>query len=140
MKQIVYISILFFGIVVAPKITNAQLDSTVNLCKSNMVLPFVTDGQTYTALLNGDEVAEFHTTFYGENTYRVVGYSGSTEGNLIFSVYDKERNLLFTNYDYENIPYWDFEFDYSMDCIIEARLDSKNVTSGFAVLLIGFKQ
>lgn len=140
MKQILYTVILFLGLIVVPNTSNAQLDSTLTLCKSKMVLPFVTDGQTYTALLNGDEVAEFHATFYGESTYRVVGYSGTSEGNLIFSVYDKERNLLFTNYDYENSPYWDLEFDYSMDCIIEARLDSKNVTSGFAVLLIGFKQ
>jgi len=140
MKQILYTVILFLGLIVAPNTSKAQLDSTLNLCKSKMVLPFVTDGQTYTALLNGDEVAEFHTTFYGESIYRIVGYSGSSEGNLIFSVYDRERNLLFTNYDYENSAYWDIEFDYSMDCIIEARLDSKNVTSGFAVLLIGFQQ
>lgn len=119
---------------------NAQIDSTLNLCKKDMTLPFVTDGQTYKALLNGEEVAEFYTTFYGESTYRIVGYSGNTEGNLIFSIYDKERNLLFTNLDFKNAPYWDFEFENSMDCIIEAKLDLKNKNSGFAVLLIGFKQ
>jgi len=124
----------------SPFITNAQIDSTIQMCKSKMQLPYITDGQTYTALINGDEVAEFHATFYGENTYRIVSYTGNEEGNVIFSVYDRDRNLLFTNYDYENIPYWDFEFDYSMDCIIEARLDSKYVTSGFVVMLIGFQQ
>lgn len=140
MKYLLYTVILLAVVVFAPKDTQAQLDSTINKCKSKMVLPFVTDGQTYTALLNGDEVAEFHTTFYGESTYRIVGYSGNSEGNLIFSVYDRERNLLFSNIDYANAPYWDFEFDHAMDCIIEASLDSKNVTSGFAVLLIGFQQ
>ncbi len=140
MKQFIYTVIIILGLVIAPFLSNAQLDSTLNLCKSKLVLPFVTDGQTYTALLNEDEVAEFHATFYGESTYRIVGYSGSTEGNLIFSVYDRERNLLFSNIDYNNVSYWDFEFDYSMDCIIEAKLDSKNVSSGFAVMLIGFQQ
>lgn len=140
MKQIIYTALFLFGFLIISNSSNAQLDSTINLCKSKMVLPYVTDGQTYTALLNGDEVAEFHATFYGESKYRVVGYSGNSEGNLVFSIYDKERNLLFSNYDYENVPYWDFEFDHSMDCIIEAKLDAKNVSSGFAVLLIGFQQ
>lgn len=140
MRQFLYTVIISLGLVISPLLSNAQLDSTLNLCKSNLVLPFVTDGQTYTALLNGDEVAEFHATFYGESTYRIVGYSGSSEGNLIFSVYDRERNLLFSNVDYDNVSYWDFEFDSSMDCIIEAKLDSKNVSSGFAVMLIGFQQ
>lgn len=140
MKYYIITAILIIGALFTPKDSNAQLDSTLNKCKEKMVLPFVTDGQTYTALLNGDEVAEFHTTFYGESTYRVVGYSGTLEGNLIFSVYDRERNLLFSNLDYDNVPYWDFEFEHAMDCIIEARLDSKNVNSGFAVLLIGFQQ
>lgn len=118
----------------------AQLDSTMRLCQSHMDLPFISDGQSYTALLNGDEIAEFYTTFYGESIYRIVAYSGTNQGNLKFSVYDQERNLLFTNSDFDNIPYWDFEFDHTMDCIIEAQLDSKNQSSGFAVLLIGFQQ
>lgn len=135
-KSALVLFILFFAFGTA----NAQIDSTIRLCKSKMNLPFISDGQSYTALINGDEVAEFYATFYGNSTYRIVGYTGSTEGNLIFSVYDQERNLLFTNKDYQNVAYWDFEFDYSMDCIIEARLDQKNITSGLAMLMIGFKQ
>ena len=118
----------------------AQLNVTVDLCQLHMDLPFISDGQSYTALLNGDEIAEFYATFYGESVYRIVGNSGSSEGNLIFSVYDQERNLLFTNRDYDNISYWDFKFDNTMNCIIEAQLDMKNSTSGIAVLLIGFQQ
>lgn len=119
---------------------NAQLDSTLRLCQSHMDLPFISDGQSYTALLNGDEVAEFYATFYGDSKYRIVAYSGTTEGNIIFSVYDQERNLLFSNDEYESTPYWDFKFDYTMDCIIEAKLDAKYLKSGIAVMLIGFEQ
>jgi hypothetical protein len=140
MKNIIKIAALtIFAFFLANNV-HAQLDSTMSLCQSHMNLPFISDGQSYTALLNGDEVAEFYATFYGESTYRIVAYTGTNEGNIIFSVYDQERNLLFTNNDFENIPYWDFEFDYTMDCIIEARLDSKNTSSGIAVLLIGFQQ
>ncbi len=119
---------------------NAQVDSTIRLCEKHLKLPFISDGQSYTAFLSGDEVAEFNATFYGDNTYRMVTASGTSEGNVEFSVYDKQRNLLFTNSDYQNTPYWDFEFASSMDCIIEAKLDSKVLSSGFVVLLIGFKQ
>lgn len=118
----------------------AQMDSTLMLCKSKMQLPYISDGQSYTAFLNGDETAEFSVTFYGESKYRIVGYLGNQEGNLVFNVFDQERNLLFSNQDFQNAPYWDFEFDYTLDCIIEARIDNKNLSSGIAVLLIGFEQ
>lgn len=139
MKKIALLITIALVFVFSDK-ANAQLDSTLSLCQSHMNLPFISDGQSYTALMSGDESAEFYATFYGENTYRIVGYSGTNEGNLIFSVYDQERNLLFTNRDYQNTPYWDFEFDNTLDCIIEAKLDAKNLTSGIAVLLIGFQQ
>ena len=139
MKKNIFTIILLITLAFGSQVM-AQLNKTVELCQSHMNLPFISDGQSYTALLNGDEVAEFYATFYGESIYRIVGYSGDSEGNLIISVYDQERNLLFTNRDYENTPYWDFQFDYTMDCIIEAKLDLKNTTSGIAVLLIGFQQ
>lgn len=140
MKKTIILLSLLVSVVFVTKKAQAQLDSTLRLCQSHMDLPFISDGQSYTALLNGDEVAEFYATFYGESTYRIVAYSGTTEGNIIFSVYDQERNLLFTNDDYENTPYWDFKFDYTMDCIIEAKLDAKYLKSGIAVMLIGFEQ
>ena len=77
---------------------------------------------------------------YGGSTYRFAACSGLDDGNLIFSVYDKERNLLFTNKDYANSPYWDFNIVNTLDCIIEAQLNQDNLASGCAVLLVGFKQ
>jgi hypothetical protein len=118
----------------------AQSETVMDLCTKYIVPPYISDGQQYKALLNGEEVAEFHATFYGGSTYRVVGCTGTSEGNLKFSIYDKERNMLFSNADFNNTPYWDFKFNSTIDCIIEAELDGKNLTSGFAILLIGFKQ
>ena len=130
------ITLIFTALVL---FANAQIDETTELCSKHIVPPFISDGQQYRALLNGDEVAEFHATFYGGSTYRISACSGTTDGNLIFSVYDKQRNLLFTNRDYQNSPYWDFKFNSTMECIIEAELEKKE-GSGFAILLIGFKQ
>lgn len=126
---------MFFGIQ-----AKAQADEILQLCTQHLVPPFVSDGQQYKALLNGDEIAEFHASFYGGSTYRIIGCSGLSDGNLLFSLYDKERNLLFSNKNYENSPYWDFKFKSTIECIIEAELDTKNQSSGFAILMIGFKQ
>ncbi|MBN2669685.1 MAG: hypothetical protein JXR60_10700 [Bacteroidales bacterium] len=118
----------------------SQVDKTLELCDLHIVPPFVSDGQEYRALLKTDEIAEFNVTFYGGSTYRIVACSGAQEGNLIFSIYDREKNLLFTNRDYQFSPYWDFKIKNTVNLIIEAELKQKEGNSGFAFLQIGFKQ
>ena len=118
----------------------AQCDTIANMCLKH-IPPFISDGQNYRALLIDQELAEFQSTFFGGSTYRIAACSGTTEGDLIFTVYDTERNLLYTNEKYKNAPYWDLNFKNTIDCIIEAKLDkNQNKGSGCAVLHIGFKQ
>jgi hypothetical protein len=121
---------------------NAQCDSIAKICAKHLISNFISDGQSYRALLiNSEEMAEFHTTFFGETTYRIAACSGKTDGNLIFNIFDQERHLLFTNKNYRNSPYWDFKIKSTLECTIEAQLDpNKNAGSGCAVILIGFKQ
>ncbi|MBI4648370.1 MAG: hypothetical protein HY738_17745 [Bacteroidia bacterium] len=140
MKRLIFLSLLCLTGIIYSKMAEAQADTIMRVCEQYLRSPYISDGQQYKALLTGDEIAEFHATFYGGSTYRIVACSGMSEGNLIFSLYDKERNSLFSNKEFENSPYWDFKFSSTIDCIIEAELDSKNLTSGFAILLIGFKQ
>lgn len=124
-----------------PYKASAQCDTIANLCAKHIIASFISDGQQYRALLlNPDETAEFRTTFFGETVYRIAGCSGLSDGNLIFSIYDQERNLLFTNKDYKNSPYWDFKVKSTVEVTIEAKLDPSNNGSGCAVLLIGFRQ
>jgi len=118
----------------------SQADTLVNVCAQHMVAPYISDGQQYQTILNEDETAEFHTNFFGGSTYRIVGCSGLSEGNLTFTLYDRDKNILFTNASHENAPYWDIKVNSTMDCTIEAKIDSKTATSGFAIMLIGFKQ
>lgn len=120
---------------------SAQCDTIANTCAKHLTAKFISDGQQYRALLlNADETAEFRSTFFGGTTYRLAACSGLTDGNLVFSIYDQERNLLFTNNEYKNAPYWDFKINSTLDCTIEAKLDVSNQGSGCAVILIGFKQ
>lgn len=137
MKKILFTMAL--SVVLLPLMSMAQTESAMDKCREHIVEPFISDGQSYTVLLTEEDVAEFYVTFYGGTTYRLVGYCGEDDGNLAFSVYDQERNMLFTNRDFENTPYWDFKFENTMDCIIEAEIDSKEIKSGIAVMLVGFK-
>lgn len=119
---------------------SAQCDSIAKICAENVTADYISDGQSYRALLNGDQVAEFRATFYGGSTYRIAGCSGFTDGNLIFEIYDEDHNQLFASSEYKNTPYWDFEFASTVDCTIEAKLNLANVKSGCATMVIGFKQ
>ena len=141
MKKInITVIIIFIGALFAFNNANAQADKTINIVTKYMKYPYISDGQQYKALLNGDEIAEFHITFFGGTTYRIAAAAGTEEGNVIFRVYDKQRNLLFTNADYNNSPYWDFKFTSTVDCLIEIQLDNTNIQSGFMYMLVGFKQ
>lgn len=119
---------------------SAQCDSIAKVCSEHVTADYISDGQSYRALLNGDQVAEFRATFYGGSTYRIAGCSGFTEGNLIFEIYDEDHNQLFASGEYKNTPYWDFEFSSTINCTIEARLNTYNVKSGCATMVIGFKE
>jgi hypothetical protein len=120
--------------------TVAQCDTTAVYAEKYLNDNFISDGQVYRALIFDDQIAEFRTTFYGNSTYRIVGFAGLEKEQLQFSLYDEENNLLFANSDHANSPYWDFEFASTMDCKIEAHLDPLKQKSGCAVLLIGFER
>lgn len=99
---------------------------------------FISDGQVYRTFLNDDEASEFESTFYGGSTYRIATSAGIEDNFIIFEVYDRERNLLFSNEDYEYAPYWDFAVENSLDCTIEVKLDVDKKVSGCASVMIGF--
>lgn len=124
--------------IAVPTQVNSQAEAIENSCKACFESPFIITGRPFRSLLTGDEVAEFHTTLFSGTTYRIAVGNGE-KSNVIFSVYDDDHNLLFTSKDYDNAPYWDFTADGYMDCIVEARLDNTKASSGFAIVMTGFK-
>jgi hypothetical protein len=142
-KSISFIKIVFILVLSLSfgKASFSQCDTIAKICNKHVKLPFVSDGQSYRSLLLNDQAAEFQTTFYGGATYRIAGCSGLTDGNLVFTLFDKDRNVLFTNTSQKNAPFWDFKVSSTLDCIIEAKLNpASGNSSGCAVILIGFKQ
>jgi hypothetical protein len=142
-KGILKLVLVISGIIVVNSLSAQMTDTVASICAKHFEDQFISDGQQYRALVKVDETAEFHVTLYGGTIYRIAACSGLTDGNLIFSIYDTEtkRNLLFTNEEYKNAPYWDFKVNSTLDCTIEAKLDvNSSMASGRAVVLIGFKQ
>jgi hypothetical protein len=141
MKKFILVLSFFVSGICMSKL-NAQCDTIANMCAKHIIASYISDGQQYRSLLlNSEEYAEFHTTFFGETTYRIAACSGTSDGNLIFNIYDQDRHLLFSNRNQKNAPYWDFKVKSTVETIIEAQLDvNRNPGSGCAVILIGFKQ
>ena len=126
---------------------NAQeCDSLANVCYAHLSADakagkvFISDGQVYKAFVDAEQSAEFKVTLYGGSVYRIATTAGVKDDYVIFNVYDKERNLLFSNKDQENRPYWDFKIDNTLDCYIEAYLDIDKKVSGCIVILLGFQK
>ena len=121
--------------------SKAQCDTIANFChQNNFTVEYVSDGQNYRAFLFGDQEAEFETTFFGGVTYRIAACTGFSQGDLIFSVKDKENNILFDSVEEKNSPYWNFKVENTITVKISAKLDDLENASGCATILIGFKQ
>jgi len=130
---------LFMGLAIGAN-GQALCEPIATRCEQHITTQYIPDGQFYRALLQGDELAEFSLTLFGGTTYRIAACSGDADGILIFSVYDKDRNLLFTNKEHSNAPFWDLAVANTLDVTVEAMIDPSKAGSGCAVMLMGFKK
>lgn len=143
MKKLIGIFTLLF---VSGFINAQECDSLANVCYKHLSADantgkiFISDGQVYKAFVDAEQAAEFKVTLYGGSFYRIAATAGEKDDYVIFNVYDKERNLLFSNQDFKNKPYWDFKIDNTLDCYIEAYLDIDKKVSGCIVVLLGFQK
>jgi hypothetical protein len=138
MKRYYFLLAVLFGM--SSFQATAQCDKVTEDCAEFINQEYISDGQAYWAMIKKDDVAEFQTTLFGGNTYRIAACS-ATKGSVIFKVLDPEKNELFSSSDFGNAPYWDFVVEGTITVNIEATLDpTRNSDSGCAVLLIGFKK
>ena len=131
--------ILAFTLFILSLQLNAQENTKAN-CSDLLNSGYVSDGQEYIAKLDENNVAKFYTTFYGGSKYRIVGCTDIQKLPLILTVYDTEKNLLFCNKDHDYIPYWNFTFASTIDCIIEIEFETEKMLNQEVMLLIGFKE
>jgi hypothetical protein len=140
MKPAYLIAAISFALSFGFSESRAQCDSLALSCERYINTFYISDGQAYRALLTGADIAEFQTTLFGGNVYRIAACTGGGDSNLIVRLYDVERNLLFSNTEYGNSAYWDFALESTMHVTIEASLDETRLSSGCAALVIGFRK
>ena len=81
---------------------------------------FLTDGQSYKYFLGEDETSEIITTLYEGITYRIATTAGLEDNYMIFELLDEQRNILFSNVNHNNAPYWNFKVENTIECTIES--------------------
>ncbi len=143
MKNIVKIFLLIGILIPAGLLAQTRCDTLGAIVKgmlNNKKETFYSNGQSYKYFLAEDENTEIITTFYEGTTYRIATSAGLEDNYMIFEVLDQDRNLLFTNSDFSNASYWDFEVENTIECIIEAKLDPNKKLDGCAELIIAFKK
>ncbi|MGM0478064.1 MAG: hypothetical protein ACQERC_02490 [Bacteroidota bacterium] len=141
MKKGIIIGILF-AITSAFSVNAQDCDSIYRVVENYLVSneegrAFVSDGQVYTAFLD-NEKAEFTTTLYGGSVYRIAASAGVKDDYALFTVRDMDDNILFTNEDHLNSPYWDFKVDSTIPVKIQTELDTNKKITGCIVMMIGF--
>ena len=142
MKSLIFFILIltsFFNDVLAQDCEQIVSNCESLLNKNTSGAKFVSDGQVYSAFLNREK-AEFKTTFFGGSVYRIAASAGFDENYVIFTVKDVNGNILFSNRNYKNAPYWDFDIRETLEVAIETELDLDLKVTGCAVMLIGFKK
>ncbi len=140
MKKLL-ITALITGFTAISSNAKAQMcDTIADFCGKFFTTAYISDGQSYRALLVDDQTAEFQTTFFGGTQYRIAACSGFSENALVFRVKDEQGHILFNSAQHSNMPSWDFKVESTLEVTIEAELDQTYTKSGCAVVLIGFKQ
>ncbi len=141
MKKGIIIGVLF-AIVSAFSVNAQDCDSIYRVVENYLVSneegrTFVSDGQVYTAFLD-NEKAEFTTTLYGGSVYRIAASAGVKDDYALFTVRDMDDNILYTNEDHLNSPYWDFKVESTIPVKIQTELDTNKKITGCIVMMIGF--
>ncbi|MFT5777462.1 MAG: hypothetical protein ACI837_000394 [Crocinitomicaceae bacterium] len=139
MKRILLFAITLFSLTAYSQDCERIVQDCEELLNNDTKTNFVSDGQVYTAFLDREK-AEFKTTFYGGTTYRIAATAGSKEDFVIFTVKDPDGQILFSNRNYKNAPFWDFNIRETLPVTIEAELDLDLKVTGCVVMMIGFQK
>lgn len=141
MKKGIFIG-LIFTVLSAFNLMAQDCDSIYRVVETYLMpsgneTSYNSDGQVYTAFLD-NEKAEFKTTLFGGTTYRIAVSAGSKDDYALFTIRDKDDNILFTNKNHYNKPYWDFKVENSIPVTIQTELDTNLKITGCVIMMIGF--
>ena len=116
-----------------------QTETLEKRTKSYFDNSYISDGQVYRVMLNPEEEGEFEVTFFSGTMYRVAMSATIPPENVTYSITDSDKNIIFTNEDFDNSPYWNFVFTSTFDCKIVVNIDKEEQQSGIVIMMIGYK-
>ena len=128
--------------------TNASFSQCKSVAKQCLpgLAPYIYTGQLNSTILYEGESAELVMTFTAGQEYRILTCTPKYMGTLQFSIYDKDRKLIFSNKNFNNVAYWDFKVSSTEDYTIQVSVPyTKHAkagdisASGCVAVLVGFK-
>ncbi|MCK4663794.1 MAG: hypothetical protein KAT68_13060 [Bacteroidales bacterium] len=136
-------AIIFLFLLFNQSISFSQCRNYIPANCNNNLFPFIHDGINNSKVLNSGQKFEVFKVFYKKQDYRIVICSDNNLPPLEFELLDMERNILFSNKEYNLSQLWDFSLDDSMQLIISVKVpDIKNTEqynkTGCVALIVGF--
>lgn len=113
------------------------------ICKEELG-NFIHDGNYHAAILTEGEEAELYKTFYSDQDYRVAICGSDNLPPVEFKVMDANKNVLYSNEDFEYGKTWDFKLESSQQLKLVVRVTTFDQTSdtpasGCVAIMFGFK-
>lgn len=128
--------------------TIANVDGQCKAFAKKVCIPelggYTHDGNYHAAILVEGEEAELYKTFYSDMEYRVAICGEDKLPQVEFKVLDANKNVLYTNKDFNYAKTWDFKLQSSQQLKIVVKVSSFNKpgdtpASGCVAIMFGFK-
>jgi hypothetical protein len=143
MKKFIAPIILLIAAATFTQNANAQCKSFAkNDCKDNLE-PYVHDGIFNAAMMAEGETAEIFKTFYSDQDYKIVVCAADNlPADLEFKIYDKQRNLIYSNEDDDYSRSFEFSLEESQQLILSVQIKGdygkEKPEMGCLAIMIGF--
>ncbi len=110
-------------------------------CKSELG-NYLHDGNYNATTLTQGQHIELVKTFYSGLNHRIVVCATNELPDILFEVFDGDRNLVFSNKNEDYTMMWDFAVETSQQLIVSITVpissDEKFAKSGCTAVLLGF--
>jgi hypothetical protein len=134
-------TLLVFLFITTFQLTHAQTASSLKAkCESYFGNGYIYQGQENKIQFQNSNKVISKCTFFSGINYKIAMATDLKNGNLVFSILDSKKNVLFCNREYGYVQYWNFKFDKTLDCSIEITAEYPNYKNGIAYMMIGFKK
>jgi hypothetical protein len=106
--------------------------------------PYTHDGNYHAAVLVEGEEAELYKTFYSDMEYRLAIVGESKLPNVEFTIYDENRNVIYSNKNNNYAKTFDFKLESSKQLKLVVKVVSSAKpgdlpASGCVAIMFGFK-